>query len=105
VANTAANRRITFEVRGRAGVARDHAAGLLAPGAALAVATVSLATLDVLAPRRGPAMELAVLVTANAVATLMRFVVPRRAIQKSSGFQERAAASLVTLSRPERIRR
>jgi hypothetical protein len=50
-------------------------------------------------------MELAVLVTANAVATLMRFAVPRRAIQKSWDFQERAGTSLATLSRPERIRR
>jgi putative flippase GtrA len=37
VANTAANRRITFEVRGRDGIARDHAAGLVALGVALAL--------------------------------------------------------------------
>jgi putative flippase GtrA len=104
-ANTAANRRITFDVRGRSGIARDHAAGLLALGVALTITSVSLAALGVLAPRSGPVVELAVLVVANALATLIRFLVLRAAIQKSWNFQERVATSLATLSRPERIRR
>lgn len=71
VANTAANRRITFEVRGRDGIARDHAAGLVALGVALALTSVSLAAPDVMAPQRGWMTELAVLVAANVAATMV----------------------------------
>jgi len=98
VANTAANRRFTFEVSGRRGIARDHTAGLAALGVALALTSVCLALLDLLAPRRGAAVELAVLVAANSAATLVRFLLLRLAIQKSRRFQERAATSLVTLN-------
>src|SRR5664279_5274203 len=42
VGNTAANRWLTFGVRGRAGLARDHAAGLLALSAALVITSASL---------------------------------------------------------------
>jgi len=79
VGNTAANRRLTFEVRGRANIVRDHAAGLVALGRTSA----SLAALDVLAPHRGRIAELAVLVAANAAATLVRFVLLRLALEKS----------------------
>ena len=41
VANTAANRRLTFEVQGRDGLARDHVAGLLALAAALAITSAA----------------------------------------------------------------
>jgi putative flippase GtrA len=66
VGNTAANRRLTFDVRGRVGLARHHAAGLVALAVALALTSVSLATLDVVAPHRGRLTEIAVLVAANA---------------------------------------
>jgi putative flippase GtrA len=105
VANTAANRRITFEVRGRDGLARDHAVGLAALGVALALTSVSLAALDVVAPHRGRLTELAVLVAANAAATLVRFALLRAALQKPRGFQEHGGVSLATLSTPERILR
>lgn len=105
VANTAANRRLTFAVRGRNGLTRDHAAGLVALGVALALTSVSLAALDVMAPQRGRVTELAVLVVANAAATMARFVLLRVAIQESRGLQEQAGVSLVTLSTPERTSR
>jgi len=54
IGNTAANRRLTFSIRGRAGLARDHAAGLLALGAALAITSASLAVLQVAAPGAPP---------------------------------------------------
>lgn len=85
VANTAANRRFTFEVRGRQGAGRHQAQGLLVFGAALALTSGSLALLHLLAdPSRG--LELNVLVLANLAATLLRFValrgwVFRRAVQ------------------------
>jgi putative flippase GtrA len=105
VANTAANRRITFEVRGRVGIARDHAAGLIALGVALALTSASLAALDVLAPHRGRVTEMAVLIAANAAATLVRFVLLRLAIGKSHDLQEPAATTLATLTTLERISR
>jgi putative flippase GtrA len=80
VGNTAANRRLTFQVRGPEGLARDHATGLLALGAALAITSASLGLLAVLAPDAGRAVELGVLVTANAAATLVRFLLLRLAL-------------------------
>lgn len=79
IGNTAANRRLTFSIRGRAGLARDHAAGLLALGAALAITSASLAVLQVAAPGAPQAIEVAVLVAANAAATLVRFLLLREA--------------------------
>jgi putative flippase GtrA len=77
VGNTAANRRLTFGVRGRDGVARDHLGGLLAFAVALAITTTSIAALHLLAPHAGRTTELAVLVAANALATFVRFLVLR----------------------------
>ena len=74
VANTAANRRLTFGVRGSSGVLGDHAVGLLAFAAGLALTSGALAGLHALSDP-GRATELAVLMTANALATLLRFVV------------------------------
>jgi putative flippase GtrA len=101
--NTAANRRLTFDVRGRDGLARDHAAGMLALGVALLLTTTSLAAMDVLAPHRGRLIELAVLVTANAAATLVRFLLLRLAIDRRSGSMAPAAV-VATLSTLERIK-
>jgi hypothetical protein len=78
--NTAANRWLTFGVRGRAGLARDHAAGLLAFGAALAITSASLVILGATMPRHSRTTEIAVLVFANAVSTLVRFVILRLAL-------------------------
>ncbi len=80
VGNTAANRRLTFDVRGPAGLARDPLAGLLAFGLALAITSGSIATLGAVAPRAGRGIELAILVVANAAATVLRFLVLRRSI-------------------------
>jgi putative flippase GtrA len=85
VGNTAANRRLTFEVRGAADLGRHHAAGLLALAAALAITTASLSGLALVAPRHGRLSEIAVLVAANAIATLVRFGILRLAIDPSRG--------------------
>ena len=79
--NTAANRRLTFDVRGRSGLARDHAAGLAALGAALAITSASLGLLDFLEPHHGRTSELVVLVAANGAATVARFLLLRLALQ------------------------
>ncbi len=77
VGNTAANRRLTFGVRGRASMIRDQVGGLVALGVALAITTASIDLLAILAPDAGRLVELAVLVVANALATVVRFVLLR----------------------------
>jgi putative flippase GtrA len=73
VANTAANRRFTFGRRGRAGLLIHHLQGLAVFGLCLGLTTVALAGLDGLAPDASRAVEVAVLVAANAAATLLRY--------------------------------
>jgi putative flippase GtrA len=102
VGNTAANRRVTFEVRGRGSLARDHAAGLLALGVALAITTASVAAMDVFVPQRTRLGEVAILVGANATATLFRFLLLRAALDRRGGYQP-SSATVATLSTPERI--
>lgn len=46
IGNTAANRRLTFGVRGRGALVHDHLAGLAAFGVALLITTGSIALLD-----------------------------------------------------------
>ena len=77
IANTAANRRFTFGVRGTARVARHQLEGLVVFGIALAVTSGSLAALHLLAGQPHHAVELAVLVIANLAATVVRFVLLR----------------------------
>ncbi|MBW0119491.1 bifunctional glycosyltransferase family 2/GtrA family protein [Pseudonocardia abyssalis] len=74
VANTAANRRLTFGVRGRDGAAAQQFQGLIVFGLGLALTTGALALLSAAAPGASAAVELAVLIAANALATLLRFV-------------------------------
>jgi len=77
VANTAANRRLTFGVRGSAGVARHQAQGLIAFAAGLLITSGALTCLHRLSAHPGRATELAVLVVANLVATAVRFLLYR----------------------------
>jgi putative flippase GtrA len=77
VGNTAANRRLTFGVRGRDSLGRDHLAGLVAFGLALSITSAAVALLGALAPASGRVVELAVLTAANSIATLARFLVLR----------------------------
>ena len=84
IGNTAANRRLTFGVTGRQGLARDHGAGLLAFGLAIGLTTASAAALDLLAPHAGRLVELAVLTVANVVATGGRFVLLRSWVGRPS---------------------
>jgi putative flippase GtrA len=76
VANTAANRRYTFGVRGSEGAMRHQAQGLIAFLAALVVTSGSLALLHAFA-HPAHVVELAVLILANLAATVLRFVLLR----------------------------
>jgi putative flippase GtrA len=77
VADTAANRRLTFGVSGRAGAARAQGEGLLVFGLALAITSGSLYGLDALVAHPGRLLELGVLLVANLVAGLLRFLLLR----------------------------
>lgn len=77
VANTAANRRLTFGVRGRDRAVRHQAQGLLVFAIGLALTSGSLAALGAAAAHPGHGTELAVLITANLAATVLRFLLFR----------------------------
>jgi putative flippase GtrA len=77
VANTAANRRITFGIRGGPGATRHQAQGLVVFGLGLALTSGALAAVHAVSPSPGRGTELVALVTANALATLLRFVLLR----------------------------
>ncbi|MFJ8578197.1 glycosyltransferase [Micromonospora sp. NPDC093277] len=80
VANTAANRRLTFGVTGRRHAGRHHLQGLLAFALGLALTSGSLALLHGTAPAPPRALELAVLIAANLAATALRFLLLRLAM-------------------------
>jgi putative flippase GtrA len=73
VANTQANRRFTFGVRGRARLVRQHLAGAAVYVLALALTAGALAVLEGLDPHPGRLLEVTVLVAASAVATATRY--------------------------------
>src|SRR5205085_470678 len=99
VANTAANRRLTFEVRGRKGLPRHHLAGLLAFAIALAITSASIGLLQALVPHPGRVLELAVLVGANVAATLVRFVILRTWIDRAQTVTPMTARAAERISR------
>jgi putative flippase GtrA len=74
VANTAANRRLTFGVRGRAGLVRQHAAGAAVYAITLGLTAGALDVLHGVAPGASRHVELAVLVAASLAATVTRYV-------------------------------
>ncbi|MEH0843807.1 bifunctional glycosyltransferase family 2/GtrA family protein [Micromonospora sp. CPCC 205711] len=77
VANTAANRRLTFGVTGRRHAGRHHLQGLVAFALGLALTSGSLAALHAVTATPPRTAELAVLVVANLAATVLRFVLLR----------------------------
>ncbi|MER6510009.1 glycosyltransferase [Nonomuraea sp. NPDC001636] len=74
VANTAANRRFTFGVKGSGGALRDQFDGLIAFLVGLALTSGSLALLPGVVSH---GVELAAVIAANAAATLVRFLLLR----------------------------
>ncbi|MET8552962.1 dolichyl-phosphate beta-glucosyltransferase [Micromonospora zamorensis] len=85
VANTAANRRLTFGISGRRHAGRHHLQGLLAFGLGLALTSGSLAVLNALHAAPARPVELAVLVAANLAATVLRFVLLRLGMHHRRG--------------------
>jgi putative flippase GtrA len=77
VANTAANRRLTFGVRGRTGLARQHALGAVVFLLTLGLTSGALAVMHALDATPPRAVELAVLIAASTAATITRYVALR----------------------------
>ncbi len=77
VANTAANRRLTFGVTGREDLARHHVRGALVFVLTLALTNGALAVLHGLDPNPSRAMQLSVLIAASLTATVTRYVAMR----------------------------
>jgi putative flippase GtrA len=77
LANTQANRRLTFGIRGSAGLVADHLGGLAALGVALAISSASIGLLQLTSQSPGIRLELVALGFGNAVATVARFVLLR----------------------------
>ena len=87
IANTAANRRYTFAIRGPVHTVRHQIQGLTVFGLALGLTAGSLGALHALDHRPAHGTELAVLVAANLAATVLRF-----ALLRSWVFRARRAA-------------
>ncbi len=77
IANTQANRRFTFGVRGREGLLRQNAAGALVYVLALGLTSGALSVLHDLVAHPSRALEVAVLVLASTLATVSRYVALR----------------------------
>jgi glycosyltransferase involved in cell wall biosynthesis len=77
VANTAANRRLTFGVRGREGLVRHHARGAVVYVLTLGLTSLALASLHRLDAAPSRTVELAVLMVAGAAATFTRYIALR----------------------------
>jgi glycosyltransferase involved in cell wall biosynthesis len=77
VGNTAANRRLTFGLRGRHGLLRQHVLGAAVFVLALGLTSSALAVLHGLDANPSRGVELAVLIAASTAATVTRFVALR----------------------------
>jgi glycosyltransferase involved in cell wall biosynthesis len=77
IGNTAANRRLTFGVRGRGGLVRQHLAGFVVFLLTLGLTSGALAVLHSLVAAPPRALELAVLIAASTAATVTRYVALR----------------------------
>jgi putative flippase GtrA len=84
VANTAANRRFTFGVRGANRRMAHQAQGLLVFAAGLAATTLSLRGMDKLVGNGHPTLEIAVLTAINLGVTGLRFLAMRKWIFRHS---------------------
>ena len=90
VGNTAANRRVTFGIRGRDGVARQYAAGLVVFVLALGLTNGALSVLHDLDHHTPRLLEAAVLVVATLAATVTRYVALSTWVFRRRGLRDTA---------------
>ncbi|MBK3575372.1 bifunctional glycosyltransferase family 2/GtrA family protein [Streptomyces sp. MBT65] len=93
LANTAANRRLTFGLRGRTGALRHQAQGLLVFTIGLALTSGALALLHRAASTPARGTEVGVLVAANLAATLVRFLLFRAWVFRTARREAEAPAT------------
>lgn len=79
IANTAVNRRFTFGIRGTAGIIRQYLQGLIVFALGMVVTSGALLVLHSGVPEPSRTLEVSVLVAANVIATIVRFLGLRRA--------------------------
>jgi putative flippase GtrA len=91
VANTTVNRRLTFGIRGRSGVARAQFQGLIVFALGLGLTSAALMLVHRIDPAPARSLEIFFLVVANGLATLLRFVLFRAWVFRT--LKARAAAS------------
>ncbi|MGX7681362.1 glycosyltransferase [Jatrophihabitans sp. DSM 45814] len=84
LANTAANRRLTFGISGMSKAATHQAQGLVVFVLGLVLTSGALAVLHLVSAQPHRGIEVATLVVANLVATLLRFVLLRRWVFRAS---------------------
>lgn len=101
IANTAANRRFTFGVRGRHGAARHHLQGLLVFGLAWLMTSGSLLVLHAASPEPAVSVEVLTLTIANLLATILRFVLFRTVIFRTATVSAPADVDLRATSRAQ----
>jgi putative flippase GtrA len=77
LANTAANRRLTFGIKGRRDATRHLLQGLVVFGLSLGLTSGALGLLDIVAPNAHRSAELVVLTAANLLGTVARFALMR----------------------------
>ena len=77
VADTSANRRLTFGVSGRPGAARSQFEGLLVFGSGIAITSGALLALTAVVANPSQGLQLGTLVAANIAAGLLRFTLLR----------------------------
>ena len=99
VANTAANRRLTFGISGRSNAARHQVKGLIAFGLGLGLTSGALAALGPAHP--GRIAEVSVLIAANLVATVIRFLLYRHWVFGGSRREPGAGQVISTVRRNE----
>jgi putative flippase GtrA len=90
IANTAANRRFTFGLRGRARLATHQFQGLIVFGIAWLITSGSLLELHAINPGANTTVELIVLTFANLLATALRFVLFRSWVFRNPNLQTSA---------------
>jgi glycosyltransferase involved in cell wall biosynthesis len=95
VANTQANRRYTFGIRGWGGLLRHQAGGLVVFALALGLTEGALAILQGLVRHPSRVVEVAVLVAASALATISRYVALRTWVFTGRGRGPARRASVV----------
>ena len=104
IANTAANRRLTFGVRGADRAIRHQGQGLVVFALGWGLTSSALGILHAATPSAPRGAELAVLVVANLAATLLRFVLLRRWVFRQrtspSGTARQASASTADATHP-----